>query len=103
MSLPKLILDFDGTAQTLAIGASSVSVQVPANSELLAISATGNAHFHFGDGSATATSADPVVTPNSGMLIVRVPPAITGTNKFFAIIQDGSSTGSVNICRVKEG
>jgi hypothetical protein len=103
MSLQTLILDFDGTAATLAIGASSVSVAVPANSELVAISATGNAHFHFGDGSATATNADPVITPNSGMLIVRFPPAATGQTKYFAIIQDGASTGNVNICRVKQG
>jgi hypothetical protein len=104
MSLQTLILDFDGSAATLAIGAASVNVAVPANSELVGISATGNAHFHFGDGSGiTATNSDPVVTPNSGMLIVRVPPPGTGATKYFAIIQDGSSTGNVNICRVKEG
>lgn len=98
--LPAFFIDFDGSAGNLAIGASSVSVALPANTELLGLSCTGNCHFHISSGAAVATVADPVLTSSGGIIVLRISGIPT---PFIAVIQDGAATGNFNFFRVKNG
>ena len=78
------------------VGASSVNLALPANSDLIGITSVANAHFRVGTGTQTAIATDPLYVPNEGMLIVKID---SGQNNI-AFIQDGASTGTFSVYRV---
>lgn len=101
--MEKMILDnsvLGHKAGFLAIGAASVSAALPAGTECIVLSASGNAHFRLTVGASTAVATDPMITSNSQMQTFKLNPTQTWT---LSIIQDGASTGNVSYFPVYEG
>lgn len=84
-----------GTGQTLAIGASSVaSAAFGANTQFIRITASGNCHVVTGT-APTATANDMLLKSTDPSQVIKV----NGGDKI-AVIQDGASTGSLNVVEV---
>lgn len=101
--MEKMILDMSvggHKAGVLALGAASVSAALPAGTECIALSASGNGHFRFTNGAGTAVATDPMITASSQIQTFKLPGSITWT---LSVIQDGSSTGNVSYFPVYEG
>jgi len=81
-----------GTGQNIVIGAASVqSTALGTNTQMVQISATGSCHVEIGP-NPTATSASMLVKNTDPPLVIRV-----GAGEKLAAIQDGASTGNLNI------
>lgn len=82
-----------GSGQNIVIGASSVQATnaVGDNAQAIQISSTGNCHVAIGT-NPTATSSDMLVKASDPPLVIRVTPG-----EKIAAIQDGASTGNLNI------
>ena len=99
MAGPAFFIYFDGSANTVALGATSADIAIPAGSEFVGISTTGNCHFRIGSGVQTAVATDPLITPNSEIQVVRV----TGIpSPHIAVIQDAvtPNTGVLSVFKV---
>lgn len=100
MALDKMRLDMAaGSSGVIAIGAASVSAALPASTELIALSSSGNAHFRFSSGASTAVATDPMITSNSQIQLFKLDPSVAIT---LSAIQDGASTGNLSWFRVFE-
>jgi hypothetical protein len=86
--------------QIIAIGAASVSVTLPAGTELVGLSASGNCHFRFTNGASTAVATDPMMMASSQIQTFKLPSNTVWT---LSAIQDGSSTGNLSVFRIYEG
>lgn len=101
--MEKMILDMSKPghgAGVLALGAASVSATLPANTETVVLSSSGNAHFRFTQGASSAVATDPMITSNSQMQTFRLPANVIWT---LSIIQDAASTGNLSYFPVYEG
>lgn len=84
-----------GTGQTLAIGAASVaSTAIPVGTFYVRLSSTGNCHVQVGT-APTAVSTDMLVKASDPPAFIRVQPG-----EKIAVIQDGASTGNLNLIGV---
>lgn len=90
IAVPKLI---QGTGQNIAIGLSSTqnTTAFGTYTQLICINATGDCHFEIGT-NPTATSASALLKSTDGPLLVGIAPGSK-----IAIIQDGVSTGNLNV------
>jgi hypothetical protein len=100
----KVQIDFGGTSGVPASGVivspvASASATVPAGTELLAIVAGANMHFRVGAGAQTALLTDPMVTPGSATLIIKLDADVTYT---IAAILDSGTTGTLSFFRIYE-
>lgn len=81
-----------GKGQNLTLGSASVqSTAIGAYTQMVLLSATGNCHVAVGT-SPTAVATDMLIKATDPPIAVRV----AGGEKI-AVIQDGSSTGTLNI------
>lgn len=103
--LDKTVIDFSVSGQAssgvIALGATAVPAALPAQTELLLLTCTGNAHFRAGltTSSPVAVATDPMVTAGI-CLVVKLDPSLAYT---LSVIQDASSTGNLSWVRVMEG
>lgn len=100
MASSKYRIDF-ANAVTVALGAGSATAALPANSQLVGVSTTGNCHFRISAAAqATAILTDPLLTPNSEIQILR----LDGTDTNISAIQDATTpnTGVLSCFRVFE-
>lgn len=95
-------IDYAGL-NSVAVGltASSASVTLPANTELVSLTTSGNAHFRFTNGASTATVNDPMIVAGSGPWIFKLEPGTTWT---LSVISDAVlvASGTVSAFTVKE-
>lgn len=72
MSLGKYTIDY-ASAVNLTLTATSSTVALPANSQLVGVSTAFNARFRISPlAQATSVATDPLLTPNSEIQIIRV-------------------------------
>ena len=87
-----------GTGQNLTLGAASVSSTVLGTGTYwVQVSATGNCHIRIG-AAPTAVATDTLVKSSDPPRIYSCQPGDK-----VAVIQDGTSTGTLNICEVTHG
>lgn len=72
MSMSKFRIDY-ATAVNLTLTAASATVALPANSQLIGVTTNVNARFRVSPAAqAVAVAADPLLTPNSEIQIIRL-------------------------------
>lgn len=102
--LDKTIIDFSTSGQSnggiLATPTASTSAALPAQTELLMLTASCNAHFRVGVGAQTAVVADPMITAGI-TLVVKLNPDLQ--YNIAAIFDSTSTAGNVSYFRVMEG
>lgn len=81
-----------GAAQNVAIGAASAaSSAFGSQTRQIRVATTGACHFRVGDGTPTAVATDSLL-PTGVVDYITV-----GPGQKLAVIQDGASTGNINI------
>jgi len=84
----------------LTLGASSVSVTLPVGIENVILAATGNCHFRFSIGPASAVITDPLIGAQFGPIVVKLPAGNTAYT--LSVIQDAGATGILSYAKVAE-
>lgn len=98
----KVTLDFNvsgvPSSNGFATSAVSASAAVPANTELLAVTATTPTHFRVGVGAQTAvTITDPMLVPGSPIVFIRL-----NSNLSYTIAAVAATAGVFNFCKAYE-
>lgn len=90
-----------GSSVAIALTAVTASATLPANTELVALSTSGNAHFRFTNGASSAVVTDPMITANSQIQLFKLDSATTWT---LSVISDAVlvTNGTVSAFRVFE-
>lgn len=105
----KIIIDFGGhsgvpNSGALTVTSTSSNSAVPANTELLGITATAACHFRIGVGTQTALQTDPMASPGFQPLYVKLD--TSATYNIAAVIdpnQTPNTTATLAFFRVMEG
>lgn len=90
ISIPKLT---SGSGQNITIGAASAqnASAFNAHTTIICINTNGDCHFETGQ-NPTALATSPLLKATDGPLLIGI-----GRGDKIAIIQDGTSTGTVNV------
>lgn len=83
-----------GKAQNIAIGAASVKATnaFTAQTYAIRVASTGACHIRIGDTNVAAVATDTIISASQVGELIGVAPG-----QFIAAIQDGASTGNLNI------
>lgn len=88
------------SATSATLSATSASLVLPVGVECVILTCTGACHFRFSIGASTAVTSDPMLAPNQGPVVVKLP--TTTTAYTLSYVAEGTPVGVLNYVKIAE-